>query len=148
MCIRDRFYTFEVTFQADGQTLKTITVDYGGRLSPDQFPPLPGREGCSAAWEVFDADDITRSITVHAVYTPLVSAISTGEAQPRLLAEGSFSPDAALLLEDWTPDAYLIPAGYSPVSYTHLDVDKRQGRARARRQSAGCRPPSGASPSG
>ncbi|MCQ4864251.1 peptidase [Pseudoflavonifractor phocaeensis] len=108
-----RFYTFEVTFQADGQTLKTITVNYGGRLSPDQFPPLPGREGCSAAWEVFDADDITRSITVHAVYTPLVSAISTGEAQPRLLAEGSFSPDAALLLEDWTPDAYLIPAGYS-----------------------------------
>ena len=29
-----RFYTSEVTFQADGQTLKTITVNYGGRLSP------------------------------------------------------------------------------------------------------------------
>lgn len=107
----EEFHTLQVTFEADGQVLKTIPVEYGGSVSPDQFPELPQQEGCSAAWEDVDTDNILRSTVIHAVYTPLVSTTSTGEAQPILLAEGSFAPDASIAVQDWTPDAS-VPKGY------------------------------------
>lgn len=107
----EEFHTLQVTFEADGQVLKTITVEYGGSVSPDQFPELPQQEGCSAAWEDVDTDNILRSTVIHAVYTPLGSTISTGEAQPILLAEGSFAPDASIAAQDWTPDVS-VPKGY------------------------------------
>ena len=107
----EEFHTLQVTFEADGQVLKTITVEYGGSVSPDQFPELPQQEGCSAAWEDVDTDSILRSTVIHAVYTPLVSTISTAEAQPILLAEGSFAPDASIATQDWTPDVS-VPKGY------------------------------------
>ena len=107
----EEFHTLQVTFEADGQVLKTITVEYGGSVSPDQFPELPHQEGCSAAWEEVDTDNIFRSTVIHAVYTPLVSTISTGEAQPILLAEGSFALDASITTQDWRPDVS-VPKGY------------------------------------
>ena len=107
----EEFHTLQVTFEADGQVLKTITVEYGGSVSTGQFPALPEREGCSAAWEEANTENILRSTVIHAVYTPLVSTISTGEAQPVLLAEGSFTPDASITAQSWTPDT-AVPQGY------------------------------------
>ena len=107
----EEFHTLQVTFEANGQVLKAIPVEYGGSVSLDQFPELPQQEGCSAAWEDADTDSIFRSTVIHAIYTPLISTISTGEAQPILLAESSFAPDASIATQDWTPDVS-IPNGY------------------------------------
>lgn len=107
-----QFLQCTITFRADGRLLKTVTVPYGGSLSEQDFPLLPEKAGYYAAWPEFDWSHIVRSITAEAVYTPLASTISSGEVLPLALAEGTFPPDAALILTDWQPEQSKLPAGY------------------------------------
>ncbi|MBU5434669.1 peptidase [Pseudoflavonifractor sp. MSJ-37] len=118
------FLQFSVTFVSNGQVVKTIPTEYGGQIDPADFPAVPVWNGYYGEWEDFDAADILRPTTVHAVYNNWSTTISSGGSQPVLLAEGSFSPSAHLSIDNWIPDEGLLDrddlAGYS---YSIIDPD-------------------------
>ena len=88
------FDQLTVTFMAQGQVVDTVQVPYGGSLS--SLPPIPAREGCSAAWPDMDYGHITVSQRLEAVYTPYVSALSDGGDPADVLVEGSFTDGAGI----------------------------------------------------
>lgn len=98
------FLDLAVTFVSNGETVKTIPVEYGGRVEESEFPAVPVWNGYYGRWETFETGGITRSVTVHAVYDNWSTTISSGGQRPVLLAEGSFSPSARLTAEPWTPE--------------------------------------------
>lgn len=107
------FLTFEIRFvTADGAAVAVLPVSYGGALDPEQIPAVPSVAEEHGEWETFEADAVTRSQTVHAVYSNLRSTIASAGSHPTLLAEGTFSPEARVDVSDWTPDADQIPSGY------------------------------------
>lgn len=68
---------YTVTFIADGLTVATRTVNYGGTL-PD-IPDCPKKAGFLCAWRTTDFSKINKDITVYADYTPLsVDRLSIG----------------------------------------------------------------------
>ncbi|MCI9473605.1 MAG: peptidase [Flavonifractor sp.] len=98
--VPEEFLQIEVTFQAGERVVKRITVPYGGNLDPMEIPDVPAVEGDFGAWEEFDTSRITRSLTVEAQYSGWVSTISSGGERPLLLAQGSFTPEARLILTE------------------------------------------------
>ena len=106
----EEFLGFTITFVAEGRTLKRLDVAYGGSLDLGQVPAVPERTGMYGRWSDFPTAHITRSRTVEAVYSPWVTAIASKEAQPSLLMEGAFPPNAYLAVMDYAPDS--VPAGY------------------------------------
>lgn len=120
----EAFTTFRVTFQADGAVVGTLDAPYGGALDPASFPRVPERDGVYGQWEDFDYRTITRSVTVHAVYSGWITTISSGGEHPAALAEGNFSPAAVLTLEDWRDAGQALPAGYEALcAYTYAVTD-------------------------
>ena len=98
------FRRFVLTFRAEGQVVKEVPFSYGGSISAGDVPEVPKRDGCYAAWEEFSTAGLRRSRIIEAVYTPWESTISSGGNKPAMLAEGSFSPAAAIALGDWAPE--------------------------------------------
>lgn len=117
--VPESFLSFAITFQAEGQTIAVLPVEYGGSLDPAQFPEVPIRDGGDyGAWEAFSYRRILRSRTVSAVYSDWLTTISSGGDHPILLADGAFSPDALLTLQEQTveavpPDGYHLAALYA-----------------------------------
>lgn len=107
----EAFKGLTITFTAEGRTIKTILVAYGGSLTDADIPAVPEKDGLHGDWADFQRKYITRSRTVEAVYRDWVSALSYGEPQALLLVEGAFAPEAVLAVQDWTPDDALIPPG-------------------------------------
>ncbi len=60
--------TFTVTFEAEGETVDTIVVDWGTVLTDEDYPEVPAKEGYTGAWNVV-TDPITADTTIEAVYT-------------------------------------------------------------------------------
>ena len=104
--VPEQFDQLTLTFVADGQTLDTVEIPYGGAL--ETLPSIPAKEGCSAAWPDLDYGHITVSQRVEAVYTPYVSALSDGGTLPQILVDGSFSTQARMTQdsreEGWTDE--------------------------------------------
>ena len=50
--------TFTVTFEAEGETVDTIVVDWGTVLTDEDYPEVPAKEGYTGAWNVV-TDPIT-----------------------------------------------------------------------------------------
>lgn len=61
------YYT--VTFVQDGQEDIVKTVEGGKGLAQEDIPTLVGRTGYSVAWEEVDLSNISKDITVRAIYT-------------------------------------------------------------------------------
>ena len=60
--------TYTVTFEAEGETVDTIVVDWGTVLTDEDYPEVPAKEGYTGAWNVV-TDPITEDTTIEAVYT-------------------------------------------------------------------------------
>lgn len=58
---------YNVTFVADGKTVATKEVEWGGSLG--DVPEVPVKEGHTAAWDRTDFSSIRSDVTVNAVYT-------------------------------------------------------------------------------
>lgn len=109
------FLTFSYTFVSDGRTVAELPFSYGDDLDLSLVPGEPERDGQFGVWPDFPTQDLRRSMVLEAVFTDPVTTLSSGEAIPSLLAQGTFSPDAALAV---TPTALPeeAPAGYAPVT--------------------------------
>lgn len=119
------FVEFCVTFVANGQTVAQIPVSYGGAVDPAQVPEVPQADGGThGKWEQTDLTHLVRSQTVYAIYDDLRSTVASPGAHPALLAEGAFSPEAAIDVQEWIPEATQIPQGYRLVAaYTYAVHD-------------------------
>jgi uncharacterized repeat protein (TIGR02543 family) len=72
---------YTVTFVADDEVVKVITVDEGGSVDPADIPQVPAKAGFTGVWEEADLTNITENITVNAVYTAVEgSAIAVDSA--------------------------------------------------------------------
>ena len=63
---------YTVTFQADGATVKTMTVEDGYVLQDADYPAVPAKTGYTGEWEKYTAA-IHSDVTVQAKYTAVVT---------------------------------------------------------------------------
>lgn len=97
--LKSVFRTVAVTFRFDDATEKRIAIPYGSSLTEADIPEIPQQEGSLSHWENLTFEPLYFDHTCTAVYvskTTVIQSQSSQGGQPRLLAEGSFLPDAAI----------------------------------------------------
>ncbi|MGN0999388.1 MAG: hypothetical protein ACI4PO_07540 [Faecousia sp.] len=99
----DNFRKLTVSFTADGETIRTVLVDYGQSLEASMFPAIPQKDGYFAAWERTELTDIRFDTVLAVVYTPHITALPGEEertnGRPIFFLEGAFDSDAVLKAE-------------------------------------------------
>ena len=90
-------------FVADGETLKTLSVNYGDSLGADVYPEIPAREGYYAVWDRTELTDLHFDTVVTAEYRAefpsAASGDTRGEDRPVLFSEGRYTEEAELTVE-------------------------------------------------
>ena len=93
------YYT--VTFVADGETVKTISVYSGYKLKDSDYPRVPYKVGYEGSWQKRTAP-VTSNVTINAVYTQILHTVSF-----RVMDEGIIHtmevPDRYVLQEEDYP---------------------------------------------
>ena len=93
------YYT--VTFVADGETVKTISVYSGYKLTDSDYPRVPYKVGYEGSWQKRTAP-VTSNVTINAVYTQILHTVSF-----RVMDEGIIYtmevPDRYVLQEEDYP---------------------------------------------
>ncbi|MBQ3878750.1 MAG: methyl-accepting chemotaxis protein [Oscillospiraceae bacterium] len=97
------FQVITVTFVADGETVETRTVSFGGAVG--EAPAVPDKDGMRWKWDAYDQGEVFRSMTVEGSYVRPLTALSSGEEIPRVLIEGTFGEGQALNLAPYIPAA-------------------------------------------
>lgn len=77
----ESFRSFALTFTTDGTILKTVPFSYGDSFDSDVFPRVPEKEGCYIRWSTRDLSDLRFDTEVEAIYTPYITALSSGAAR-------------------------------------------------------------------
>ena len=73
--------TYTVTFEAEGETVDTIVVDWGTVLTDEDYPEVPAKEGYTGKW-IIPADGITGDTTIVPEYTKVAPPVDTGDYAP------------------------------------------------------------------
>ena len=132
------FLTFSYRFVVDGQTVAELPFSYGDDLDLSLVPQAPEKDGQFGVWPDYPTQDLQRSMVLEASFSAPVTTLASGESIPVLLAQGTFSPDAALTVETIDlPDN--VPSGYAPVaaySYTVTGCEGSTVTLRLRAQDA------------
>lgn len=100
--IPTKFIEFEMTFKSDGRQCGAIKFNYGDDLSRVDLPEVPEKDGYYGEWEKFDTSGKMSDITVNALYTPIITIISSEETNDKIacaLVSGKFSGNAVLHAE-------------------------------------------------
>ena len=112
----DAFRTFTVQFVANGETLKTVAVNYGDSLSASVYPDMPAVDGQYGVWDVQSLDNIRFDTTVTAQYRACIDALPSdaqrADGRPVFLAEGAYSDSDRLQAQ---PQA-ITPAAFGEIS--------------------------------
>ena len=99
------FKKITVHFNAEGNCVAEFTLDYGGSLTPDQFPEVPQKNGSWGIWADTDLTNLTFDAVVEAEYNDKTSVLQSGQqrdGRALLLVEGSFDSDDKLALQPCT----------------------------------------------
>ena len=85
---------------------KQISVEPGGKLSPDQIPEVPEKKGHTGRWDGLEDADLSYipfDMTFLAVYTPHSITIESEQTResglPLLLAQGAFTDEGSVSAE-------------------------------------------------
>ena len=97
------FSELNADFYIDGKLVRRVALTYGGSLKSWDVPKIPAREDSFGVWESFEMTNTTRSMTINAIYQPWLTTLASEGEHPILLAEGEFSNEAVLEVEDTTP---------------------------------------------
>ncbi len=99
----DEFRNFSVTFKADNKIISVIPLKYSDKISVEDLPKIPAKEGYYSEWPEVKNNDLIFYETIEAEYIPLITTVSVENADdqkhPKLLVEGTFGPDAVVTLE-------------------------------------------------
>ena len=90
------FLTFSYRFESEGELVAEVPFSYGGDLDLSQVPAPPKGEDAYGQWPDFPTQNLRRSRVIQAQFAQPTTTLADREGVARLLAEGSFSPDAAL----------------------------------------------------
>ncbi len=94
------FTTMQLSFVADGETLKTVDFDYGDSFSADVYPEIPAKDGYYAKWDRSELNDLCFDTVVTAEYELEYSALPSddtrGDERPVFFVEGKFNDTDAL----------------------------------------------------
>ena len=103
-----------VTFQSLGETVKTLKVPYGGKVSKEDYPEIPEKENMFGTWEEKDLSDIRQNTVVNAVYVSYVTTVASSEPFPVMLISGRFHKDTRVSYEKRAVegDSLECPKGY------------------------------------
>lgn len=109
----DQFRSLTVRFVADGETVSSQSVEYGGSFGTDVYPDLPEREGYYVHWDNTDLTDLRMDTVVTAVYEPYVTTLSAGQqnGHDAVLVLGQFREGDVLTAETASGDAPGDPLG-------------------------------------
>ena len=119
----------DVKFIVDGEVIESIQVDYGGSLSPDEFPDIPAREGCFSKWSEFDNECITFPTEVEAEYTSYVTVIESAEKSgefPLVLADGLFDDESKVTVSTESSSVF-PPDNHSELRLVEIISDLPDG---------------------
>lgn len=90
------FLTFSYRFEVNGQTVAEISFQYGDDLDMSQVPQAPQQGGEYGQWPQFPTENLRRSMVLSVQFTTPTSTLADQDGVAQLLVEGTFSPDAAL----------------------------------------------------
>ena len=96
------FKKITVHFNAEGNCVAEFTLDYGGSLTPDQFPEVPQKNGSWGVWTDTDLTNLTFDAVVEAEYNDKTSVLQSEQqrdGRALLLVEGSFDSNDKLELQ-------------------------------------------------
>lgn len=99
------FKKITVHFNAEGNCVAEFTLDYGGSLTPDQFPEVPQKNGSWGVWTDTDLTNLTFDAVVEAEYNDKTSVLQSEQqrdGRALLLVEGSFDSNDKLELQPCT----------------------------------------------
>lgn len=101
--VPEDFSQIKLIFVADGTTVAERTYSYGDDVPDSDIPEIPGKEGCYAEWEEFDAHDLKFGAVINAEYRDKITAIATAQRRddglPVILVQGHFSGSDELSAE-------------------------------------------------
>ena len=104
--------SFTVRFLADDVPLKEVTVSYGSRISQEEIPTVPEKEGYFGSWDESCLRSVTSDRDLEADYVRCVTALASSQTREGgssvLLVEGSFPQESRLQLQKVEGDG---PAG-------------------------------------
>ena len=104
----DIFRTCTISFIANEEVISQATVDYGGKVRPEDIPEVPEQEGCYGVWEAWDSSHIIFDERVEASYIDYVTALEAEEKRNDSMAiaivEGTFRKEDVLGLEEYKKD--------------------------------------------
>lgn len=96
------FKKITVHFTAEGNCVAEFALDYGGSLSPEQYPEVPQQDGSWGTWSDVDLTNMTFDAVVEAEYSDKTSVLQSEQqrdGRALLLVEGSFDSNDKLALQ-------------------------------------------------
>ena len=112
--------TLTLRFVADEQTIFSTDFDYGASFDAADFPAIPEKDGCIAAWDRSELENLHFDTVVTAVYTPYIPGLASEavreDGRPVMMAEGRYQEGDTLRItaEPLTPAAFHIHTGSIP----------------------------------
>ncbi len=98
--VPEEFGRLTLTFIAEGEKVAELECGYGESISEDELPAIPAKEGYFAEWEDFDFSRVSFGAEINAVYSELITSLSSIELRenglPIFIAEGSFTSGGKL----------------------------------------------------
>ena len=90
----EEFTAMQLSFVANGETLKTVDFDYGDSFGEDVYPEIPAKDGYYAKWDRTELNDLHFDTVVTAEYELEYSALPSddtrGDERPVFFVEGKF----------------------------------------------------------
>ena len=104
-------------FVVDDETVFSTRFAYGDSFAQEDFPELPQKEGCFAAWDRTELSELHADTTVTAVYTPWLPCVTAPvlreDGRSALLVEGEFQTGDAVsyTVDAMTPKVFDVYPG-------------------------------------
>jgi len=89
-----------LSFVAEGETIKTVSFDYGDSFDHGVYPQIPEKEGHYAQWSLDDLTNLIFDTVVEVEYIPHITAIHSTDVRPNgnpvLFVQGQFQAGDAI----------------------------------------------------
>lgn len=106
-------FTFTANFIVDGESVKSINLQYGETIPQDQIPEMPKRDGQYGSWSRDTSEPIIRNTKFIAEYNKSKASLGYGGEPPQVLVEGDFNPNSSLEVTEFNPAAVINDDKYN-----------------------------------
>lgn len=97
-----------LTFRADGETVKTLSYDYGDSFDHTIYPAIPEKEGHYARWDTADLAELRFDTIVTAEYFPHITSLNSTDVRsngnPVVFVQGQFQDGDLLKIAPGSAD--------------------------------------------